>query len=144
MRATDNHAPPLVAAYVLLGQPASGMRSTSGGVEPHFASAALPGDDTTQLVSGDQASVCAAHVPRSQEACDSHPRQAMPAQIKEKRKVTHHRALEGDLSQRSVQGCDECLETTADVLVHAADMMRDWRHRNKSQQSATKCIEPQH
>jgi hypothetical protein len=98
---------------------------------------ALPGDDTTQLVSGVQLPVCAALVPRSQEACDGHPRQAMPAQIKEKRKVTHHRAVERELSQRSVQGRDECLETPADVLVHAADMMRDWRHRNNPQQNAS-------
>lgn len=65
------------------------------------------------------------HVPRSQEACDTCPRRAAPAQIKKKREVTHYRAIERDLSQRSLQGRDECLETPVDVLVHAADMMRD-------------------
>jgi hypothetical protein len=86
------------------------MRSTAGGGDLHFASAALPGDDATQLVSGDQLPVCAAHLPCSQETCNACPRQAAPAQIEKKWKVTDHRALERDLSQRSLQGRDECLE----------------------------------
>src|SRR5665811_590329 len=78
MRATDSHAPPLVAAHVLSGQPASGMRSTAGGAGLHIVSAALPGDDTTKPVSGCQSPICAAHVPWSQEACDACLRQAAP------------------------------------------------------------------
>jgi len=53
------------------------------------------------------------------------PRQAAPAQIKQKRKVTHHGALERDLSQRRLQVRDECLKTPLDVLAHAADMIGD-------------------
>jgi hypothetical protein len=56
---------------------------------------------------------------------DACPRQAAPAQIKQKQKVTHHGALERDLSQRPLQVRDECLKTPLDVLAHAADMMGD-------------------
>jgi len=67
----------------------------------------------------------------------------VPTQLKKKRQVTRHRALERNLSQRPLQSCDECLETFLDVLVHVAYMMRDCHIRNKSHQSATRCFERQ-
>jgi len=41
------------------------------GASLRLASAVLPGDNATKLVSGDQSLVCAAHVPHSQDACDA-------------------------------------------------------------------------
>jgi hypothetical protein len=57
--------------------------------------------------------------------------------------VADHRALERNLSERSLQRRNKRRETFVDLLVHAEDMARDDRIRNRPNQFATKCSNPQ-
>ena len=85
----------------------------------------------------------ALHAAGGQQACDAGPRQAALPEAEKKRQVAHHRALERDLSERSLQRRNKCGETFVDLLIHAEDMASDGRNRNRSNQFATNRSNPQ-
>ena len=75
--------------------------------------------------------------------CNAGPRQAALPEAEKKRQVAHHRALKRNLSERSLQRRNKRGETFVDLLIHAEDMARDDRIRNRPNQFATKRSNPQ-